>query len=47
MVVLEARIFKIIASFTAENIGKKGVFRCGQVKNYYIARRGVHRKVNI
>jgi len=37
MVVVEARMFKIIASFTAENMSKKGVFRCGQVKNYYIA----------
>jgi len=37
LVVLEARMFKIIANFAAENMGKKGVIRCGQVKNYYIA----------
>jgi len=34
---LESRMSKIIASFAAENIGKKGVISCGEVKNCYIA----------
>jgi len=33
LVVVEARIFKIIASFTAENMGKKTVISYGKVKN--------------
>jgi len=28
LVVLKARTFEIITSFAAENMGKKGVFRC-------------------
>jgi len=32
LVVLEAKIFKIIASFAAENMGKKGVISCGRAK---------------
>jgi len=40
-------MFKIITSFATEDMGKKGVFRCVQVKNHYITGRGVLRKVNI
>jgi len=47
LVVMEARMFKFIVSFAAENMGKKGVNRCGQVKNYYTAWRGVLRKANL
>jgi len=47
LVDLEVRMFKIIAKFATENMGKKAVFKCGQVKNFYIAWRGVLRKTNI
>jgi len=46
-VVVETRIFKIIVSFAAENMGKKGVIRCRQVKNCYLAIREALRKANI
>jgi len=33
-------MFKIIASFAAENMGNKGVIRCEQAKHYCIAVKG-------
>jgi len=38
-------MFKIVANFASENMGKKGDFLVWTGQNYYIARRGVLRKV--